>query len=221
MDKTSSAEHAMRKICFVLLVLIVGITRFETVESFPFYDSFSSTFAVANISQEKNFQTLGFVRRRHRRSISDCDTTIINSTVTRFCASISSAFNGGHSWEIAKVRTLESIKLILNSQKTLWLVWKVPVHGRPVYMFGLNSLDQPGKYHFVKNLPNGKLVLSEPQLENKLPTTDSRYFEILSSNEWRHVATGLFVTDNDKNKVFLERGNDRAGKYRLEKQNEC
>ena len=215
MDKTSSAEHAMRKICFVLLVLIVGITRFETVESFPFHDSFSSTSAVANISQEKNFQTLGFVRRRHRRSINDCNTTIINSTVTRFCASISSAFNGGRSWEVAKAKSLASIKLILNSQKTLWLVWKVRVHGRPVYMFGLNSLDQPGKYHFVRREAK-KLVLSEPQLENKLPTTDSRYFEILSSNEWRHVATGLFVTDNDKNKVFVERGNDRAGKYLLE-----
>ena len=53
----------------MLLVLIVGITRLETVESFPFHDSFSSTSAVANILQEKYLKSFGFVERLHRRLI--------------------------------------------------------------------------------------------------------------------------------------------------------
>ena len=53
----------------MLFVLIVGITGLTTVESFPFRDSFLSTFAVANILQVKNLKSLGFVERLHRRSI--------------------------------------------------------------------------------------------------------------------------------------------------------
>ena len=52
-----------------MLLVLFGITRFETVDSFPFHDSFSSTSAVANILQEKNLKSLGFVERLHRRSI--------------------------------------------------------------------------------------------------------------------------------------------------------
>ena len=53
----------------MLFVLFVGITRLETVESFPSHDSFSSTSAVVNISQEKNLKSFEFVERLHRRSI--------------------------------------------------------------------------------------------------------------------------------------------------------
>ena len=112
----------------------------------------------------------------------------------------------------------QSIKLMLSSQKTAWLEWQVWVDGRPVYMFGLESTHQPGKYHFVKNLPNGKLILSEPQSqpENNLRTIDARCFKVLSTDEWSHVESELFVTDNDENEVFLEKERDLAGKYRRE-----
>ena len=137
--------------------------------------------------------------------------------VTPFCACISSVSKCGCNWGVAEVATYASIKLMLNSQKTVWLEWKVHVNGNLVFMFGFESTDQPGRYHSVIELRN-KLILSEPQSqpENNLPTTDSRCFKVLSSNEWCHVESGLFVTHNDGNEVFLERGNDRAGKYRLE-----
>ena len=205
----------------MLFVLNVGITRFETVESFPCHDSFSSTSAVANISQEKILKSLEFVERLHRRSINDCKTKIINSSVTRFCANINSEIEGGHSWEVAEVTSFQSIKLMLSSQKRVWFVWKVHVNSSlVVYMFGLhvNSTNQQGKYHFVRNLRNRKLILSKPQSqpENNLPTIDERCFKKLSSNEWSHVESGLFVAHNDENEVVLESGGDHAGEYRLE-----
>ena len=207
----------------MLLVLIVGITRFETVESFPSHDSFSSTSAVVNISQEKNLKSLGFVERLHRRSIDDCQKTIINSTVTRCCARINSVRKAGYGWGVAEVTNVQSIKFSDGSEKRVWFVWQVPVNGGLVFMFGLKSTNQPGKYHFVKKGRKSKLILSEPQCqpENNLPTIDERCFKYFSSNKWSHVKSGLFVTHNDKNKVFLERGSDRAGKYRLEYQNKC
>ena len=212
MHKTSAVQN---KTCQTLLMLFVLITRFETVESFPFQDSFSSTSAVVNISQEKNLKSLGFAERLHRRSMNDHETT----TVTRSCTTISSVSKGGRSWKVAKVTKAASIKLMLSSRKTVWLVWQAHVNGSLVFMFGLKSTDQPGTYHFVRNVRK-KLILSEPQPENNLPTTDSSYFKI-SSNEWRHVASGLFVTDNDKNEVFLRKRRDLGGKYVLEEQNKC
>ena len=208
----------------MLLVLIVGITRLETVESFPSHDSFSSTSAVANISQEKNLKSFGFVERLHRRSINDCQKTIINSTVTRCCARINSVLKAGYNWRVAKVNSSQSIQM-RNSQKTVWFVWQVPVNGGLVFMFGLRSTNQTGKYHFVINRRNTTLMLSEPQCqpENNLPTIDERCFEELSFNKWRHAKTGLFVTHNDKKvvKIVLTEDKKLAGQYRLKYQNEC
>ena len=208
----------------MLLVLIVGITRLETVESFPSHDSFSSTSAVANISQEKNLKSFGFVERLHRRSINDCQKTIINSTVTRCCARINSVLKAGYNWWVAKVNSSQSIQM-RNSQKTVWFVWRVPVNGGLVFMFGLKSTNQTGKYHFVKTVGK-KLILSEPQCqpENNLPTIDERCFEVLSSeNNLRHAKTGLFVTHKDIKviKVVLTKDEKLAGQYRLKYQNEC
>ena len=213
----------------MLFVLIVGITRFETVESFPSHDSFSSTSAVVNISQEKNLKSLGFVERLHRRSINDCQTTN-NPILTPFCATISSVSNAGYGWEVAKVAQNQSIIFELSTHKRRWFVWQIHVNSSfYVYMFGLhvNSTNQPEKYHFVKNLGNSTLMLSEPQCqpENNLPTIDERCFKGFSSNEWSHVKSGLFVTSKDKNEVPVVLTEDRnlAGKYRLklEQQNEC
>ena len=211
----------------MLFVLIVGITRLETVESFPSHDSFSSTSAVANISQEKHLKSLGFVERLHRRSINDCQTPIINPTVTRFCENISSVVLAGHSWEVAEVNSFQSIEMP-NSQKRVWFVWRVPVNGCSVFMFGLhvNSTNQQGKYHFViYQEKRNKLVLSKPQSqpENNLTTIDERCFEELSSNKWRHAKTGLFVIHNKKKvvNVVLTKDETLAGQYRIKQQNEC
>ena len=112
-----------------------------------------------------------------------------------------------------------------NSQKTVWFVWQVPVNGGLVFMFGLKSTNQTGKYHFVKKVGK-KLILSEPQCqpENNLPTIDERCFEVLSSKtNLRHAKTGLFVTHKNKNKkpVVLTEDETLAGKYRFKPQNEC
>ena len=213
----------------MLLVLIVGITRLETVESFPSHDSFSSTSAVANISQEKHLKPLGFVERLHRRSTNDCKTTT-DTKITRCSKNINSVNDAGRSWGVAEVNSFQSIKLLKNCNKTVWFKWEVRVNGSSVYMFGLNSTNQTGKYHFVKKGRKSKLILSEPQSqpENNLPIIDERCFEVLSSNEWRHAETGLFVTHNKKKVVEVVLTEDRhlAGKYRLgkpkqPKPNEC
>ena len=207
----------------MLLVLIVGITRLETVESFPSHDSFSSTSAVANISQEKHLKSFGFVERLHRRSINDCQRTA-DTIATRGCATISSVFQAGYSWEVANGTNDTSIELSKSWSKRVWFVWLVYVNGYSVFMFGLNSRDKPGKYHFVINLGNSTLMLSEPlcQPENNLPIIDKRCFETLSSNKWRHAETGLFVTDKDKKVVLTEEiPTDFDGQYRLDPQNEC
>ena len=53
------------------------------------------------------------------------------------------------------------------------------------YMLGLKSMEQEGKFHFVRNQGNTKLILSKPQSQptSNLQNTDSRLFEVLSSTE--------------------------------------
>ena len=208
----------------MLLVLIFGITRLETVESFPSHDSFSSTSAVVNISQEKNLKSLGFVERLHRRSINDCQTTT-DTIVTPSCETISSVSNGGYAWKAANVTNYayRSVKFDNGAPKTLWFKWEVRVNGSSVYMFGLSSTIEPGKYHFVEKVEKWKkLRLSKPQCqpENNLPTIDERCFKVFSSNGWSHVKSGLFVTNKDK-KVVLTEDEKLAGEYRHKQQNEC
>ena len=94
--------------------------------------------------------------------MNDYETT----TVTRFCANLCSVSKCGCSWGVAEVATYASIKLMLNYQKAVWLEWQVCVDSRPVYMFGFESTDQPGRYHSVIELRN-KLILSVPQ--NQFP----------------------------------------------------
>ena len=207
---------------YLMFVLFVGITRLETVESFPSPDSFSSTFAVANISPEKNLKSLGFVERLHRRSINDCQTTIINSTVTRSCATISSVSKAGYGWEVAEVTNYKSIELSDGFPKREWFVWRVPVNSRfVVFMFGLRSTDDPGKYHFVRKV-RSKLILSDAQSqpENNLTTIDARCFEVLSSNEGSDVVCKLFLTHKDNNELVLKEDAGHAGEYRFDQHTE-
>ena len=44
---------------------------------------------------------------------------------------------------VTKITTATFMKLMLYSRKTLWFVWQDHVNGRFVYVFGLESTDQP------------------------------------------------------------------------------
>ena len=210
--------------CLIFLfVLLFGITRFKIVESFSFHQSLSSTSFVTNVLQEKISKPAGFVGRLYKRSIDDCRSTKITSSAIRYCARISSVGSGGHSWGVTNKRTFSSVKATLGDA-TWWFVWKVSAGNRTVYLFGLESEEQLGKYHFIRSLRNKKLVLSEPQNQpgSNFQVTDLRCFEIFSSKAKRgslfqHVATKLFVTDKNSKRVRLtkKRKPNLARKYRL------
>ena len=127
------------------------------------------------------------------------------------------------------------VKIILGCPRT-WFVWQVRISNRIFYMFGLKSMEQEGKFHFVRNQGNTKLILSKPQSQptSNLQNTDSRLFEVLSSTEdeegsilrnhpfnhlttgLRHEATDSFITDSDQREILLEKNKvDLVGNYRF------
>ena len=216
--------------CLILIVLFFGITRFKPVESFPLDESFLST------SLGKDLETSGLVSRLlQRRSTNDYRTTAVNSNVIRFCASINSIRWAGRSWGVSKVKKHRLVKIIFGSPRT-WFVWQVRISNRFFYIFGLKSMEQKGKFHFVRNYGNTKLILSKPQRQptSNLQITDSRLFEVLSSTVveegstfrnypfnhlttgLRHVATDTFITDNTNNEILLEKNRvDLVGNYQF------
>ena len=205
------------RICLMLvLVLFVSITKFQTVESSPLGKIFSST------SHKKDFK-LNAERLSQHSSTNDNRTTAVNSNVIRFCASINSVRCAGHSWGVSNVAKYSSVKIILGSPRT-WFVWQVRISNRIFYMFGLKSMEQEGKFHFVRNQGNTKLILSGPQSQptSNLQNTDSRLFEVLSSTKdekgsiLRNQATDSFITDSNQREILLEKNKvDLVGNYRF------
>ena len=127
------------------------------------------------------------------------------------------------------------VKMIFGSPRT-WFVWQVRISNRFFYIFGLKSVEQKGKFHFVRNYGNTKLILSRPQRQptSNLQIIDSRLFEVLSSTMievgstfrnypfnhlttgLRHVATDTFITDNTNNEILLEKNRvDLVGNYQF------
>ena len=211
--------------CLILLVFFVSITKFKTVESSPLGKIFSST------SHKKDFK-LNAERLSQHSSTNDNRTIAVNSNVIRFCASINSIRWAGHSWGVSNVAKYSSVKIILGSPKT-WFVWQVRISNRIFYMFGLKSMEQEGKFHFVRNQGNRNLILSKPQSQptSNLQNTDSRLFEVLSSTDeersilrnppfnhltLRHEATDSFIIESEQREILLKKNMvDLVGHYRF------
>ena len=123
----------------------------------------------------------------------------------------------GYSWIVAEVTSYANVLLSFRPQKTIWFVWQVHISGNLFYMLGLKSTDQPEKFHFLRNV-RSKLVLSEPKSQptSNLQSNDARLFESVSFNNWRHAATGRYITHGGNNRIFLVRQRHLAGRFRLE-----
>ena len=123
----------------------------------------------------------------------------------------------GYSWGVAEVTSYAMVLLSLHPQQTIWFVWQVHISAYLFYMLGLKSTGQPEKFHFLRNV-GSKLVLSKPnsQPTSNLQSNDPRLFENVSFNNWRHAATGRYITQGGNNRIFLVRQRDLAGRFRLE-----
>ena len=221
---SSSDKNKASRSCFILLVLVFKITRFETVESFPFHISVSSTSLLAKVLQEENSEITELVEPLQRRWIDDCTETEIHLNVIRFCASINSLSPAGYSWGVSSASTNRSIKLILGSPR-IWFVWKAILRDKTVFMFGLKSTEHQGKYYFVQTIhprKKIKLILSEPLPSpgNNFQSNDSRCFELLSSSGYlsfglRHVATGLLITNKSNDRKIRLKNQEFGRNYRF------